>query len=107
MADLAEEIIRLRRLWVNAQRAPKRYAVESLRGFDKMKPCVQERLRRLNPEGIEEGTIVRGLWRKPTSYRRAKTIVHRGGPPPWRHYIPGGRVWCSIYTGSYFERSIR
>jgi len=54
------------------------------------KPTVEARLRRMNPN-LDEFGIVRGRFRKPMSWRRAKAKWQRG-IPDWRPFMePGGR----------------
>lgn len=58
----------------------------------KCTPSVAERIRKLNGDFIEEGSIIRGLFKKPVSWRRAK-IRAECGKATFHHRIPGGDVW--------------
>lgn len=42
---------------------------------------VQSRIRKLNPDGLKEGYLVRGLFFEPMSWRRAKMLKQQGQTP--------------------------
>jgi hypothetical protein len=68
-----------------------------------MKPSVEERIRRLNPDPFPEGIIFRGYFRKPLSWRRAKILMRRGIEPV-RFYLKGGREIWDWTRGPYKDR---
>ena len=76
------------------------WPIDELLVRKKFKPTVQERIRRLNPNGKEEGEICRGWWEKPASFRRAKRAFQRGTKMPWRFRNRGGRrVYYTLLHG--------
>lgn len=66
-----------------------------------MKKTVQDRIRKLNPEVIIEGSLIRGIHRKPTSWRRAKRRMIKG-ERVYNFYLKGGKkIWYTLLQGEY------
>ena len=73
------------------------WPVEELFARRKFKQTVQDRIRKMNPNGLEEGSMIRGFFPKPMSYRRAKIKLARG-QHPYRFRRKGNRgIWDAWY----------
>lgn len=59
----------------------------------RLSAATAERIARLHPDGIEIGCWVRGVFRKPMSWRRAKAKIARGEAVYRDHRIPGGAIY--------------
>lgn len=88
--------------WTSLGRGPNGHdiwPIEELFARKKFKPTVQERIRRLNPDGKEEGVMCRGWWIKPMSWRRAKRRIERGGRAYWFRRKGNKGVWSWASMG--------
>ena len=65
-------------------------------------PSVEARIRKLHPDGLEEGSIIRGAFRKPLSWRRAKVLKQRDALG-WRAYRrKGGKSIAYAFSNDRF-----
>lgn len=78
------------------------WPLEELFARQRFTPAIEARIRKLQPDGHEEGSIIRGVFRKPLSWRRAKTLKQRG-TLGWRPYRPkGGKGVVYAYMDGRF-----
>ncbi len=75
------------------------WPIEELFARSKHTPTVCERIRKFHPDGHEEGTIIRGWFHKPISWRRAKRHM-QNGERVTAHRRKGGReIWNTLLFG--------
>jgi len=66
-----------------------------------LRPSVAARIAKFQPDGIKPGYIVRGLYRKPLSWRRTKRMMKAGRFPKDRFRICDGRIYDPLLMGPY------
>lgn len=66
-----------------------------------LRPSVAARIAKFQPDGIKPGYIVRGLYRKPLSWRRAKKMLQAGREPRGPFRLPDGKVHEWFRHGPY------
>ena len=76
------------------------WPIEEMFARRKFKLSVQERIRKFYPNGIEEGSLVRGLHFKPMSWRRAKIRMKRKREPWYFRRKGNGGKW-NLSFGPY------
>ena len=67
------------------------WPIEEMFARRKFSRKVRERIAAFYPDGKEEGSTTRGLFRKPISWRRAKRMAERGRQPGYFRQ-KGGKV---------------
>lgn len=82
------------------------WPVEELFARHPATKSVQDRIRRLNPNGKEEGGEIRGWFPKPRSWRWAKAKLQAGIEPRQNFRGPNGQVICPWMSGPLLDRAL-